>query len=520
MNIAHWLARAAREHPDLPALGLGAGIVADYRTLGRRSAALAGALQEKLGLSRGDRVALVMANVPAYVEILFAVWHAGLAAVPVNAKLHADEVAFILSHSGARAVFVTPDTATSVDVAAVGRPLTVIEAGSRDYEALTAGDPVPVAAAEPSALAWLFYTSGTTGRPKGAMLTHRNLMAMTLNYFADFDRVMPGDTILHAAPLSHGSGLWMLPNVVAAARNVCPEGKGFHADEIFALIPHLPRMSMFAAPTMVRRLTTYKGDGDLANLKLITYGGAPMYVADCIAALDRFGLRLSQLYGQGECPMTITHLSREAMADRDDPQWLDRLATAGVADSCVEVAIAGDDGSLLPVGETGEIVCRGDPVMAGYWQNPEATAATLKDGWLYTGDIGHLDEAGYLTLTDRSKDLIISGGTNIYPREIEEVLLRAGGVAEVSVIGRPDPDWGESIAAWVVAESGARPDREALDALCLKHMARFKRPKLYRLVNELPKNNYGKVLKTELRQREKALGDEDAVVDGGIAKSE
>jgi len=510
MNIAHWLVRAAREHPDLPALGLGPGIVADYRMLGRRSATLAGALKAKIGLAPGDRVALVMANVPAYVEILFAVWHAGLAAVPVNAKLHADEVAFILQHSGARAVFVTPDTAANVDAAAKAQVLTVIEAGSRDYEALFAGDAVSMATAEPSALAWLFYTSGTTGRPKGAMLTHRNLMAVALNYFVDFDRIMPGDTILHAAPLSHGSGIWMLPHVVAAARNVCPEGKGFHPQEIFSLIPRLPRLSMFAAPTMVRRLTTHHGDGDLANLKLITYGGAPMYVADCIAALDRFGPRLSQLYGQGECPMTITHLSREAMADRDDPQWLDRLGTAGVADSCVEVAIAGEDGRLLPVGETGEIVCRGDPVMTGYWQNPEATASTLKDGWLYTGDIGHLDEAGYLTLTDRSKDLIISGGTNIYPREIEEVLLRAEGVAEVSVIGRPDRDWGESVAAWVVAEPGARLERAQLDALCLQHIARFKRPKFYRFVSELPKNNYGKVLKTELRQRETELRSEDA----------
>ncbi len=509
MNIANWLARAAHEHPDMPALGLGAKTVADYRTLGRRCASLAGALKDRLGLAAGDRVALVMANVPVYVEILFGIWHAGLAAVPVNAKLHAEEVAFILSHSGARAVFVTPDTARTVNAAVVGRPLTIIETGSRDHEALYTSDPVPMAAVDPDTLAWLFYTSGTTGRPKGAMLTHRNLMMAALNYFVDFDRIMPGDSILHAAPLSHGSGVWMLPHVVAAACNVCPEGKGFHPDEIFSLIAHLPRLSMFAAPTMVRRLTTYEGDGDISNLKLITYGGAPMYVADCIAALDRFGPRLAQLYGQGECPMTITHLAREAMAERDDPQWLYRLGTAGIADSCMQVAIVDEEDRPLPAGETGEIVCRGDPVMAGYWENREATAAALKGGWLHTGDVGHLDEAGFLTLTDRSKDLIISGGTNIYPREIEEVLLRAEGVAEVSVIGRPDPDWGETVAAWVVPEAGASPDRAALDALCLKHMARFKRPKLYRFTNELPKNNYGKVLKTELRQREKNLKDED-----------
>ncbi len=509
MNIANWLTRAAREFPDRPALGLGAATVADYRTHGDRAARLAAALRERLDLRPGDRVALVMANVPSYVEILFAAWHAGLAAVPVNAKLHAEEIAFILENSGARVCFVTPDTAATVNTAAAGRAITIIETGTPDFAALFAGDPAPVAEAAPDALAWLFYTSGTTGRPKGAMLTHRNLMAATLNYFADFDRVMPGDTILHAAPLSHGSGLWMLPHVVAAACNVCPEGKGFDAAEIFALIPRLPRLSMFAAPTMVRRLTIYPGDQDLANLKLITYGGAPMYVADCVAALDRFGPRLSQLYGQGECPMTITHLSRETIAEREHPQWLDRLATAGVADSCMEVAIADEAGRLLPTGEAGEIVCRGDPVMAGYWRAPEATAATLKDGWLHTGDVGHLDEAGYLTLTDRSKDLIISGGSNVYPREIEEVLLSAEGVAEVSVIGRPDPDWGEAVVAWVVASPGSTLDRARLDAQCLSHIARFKRPKLYRFVPELPKNNYGKVLKTELRQRERSLADRD-----------
>jgi long-chain acyl-CoA synthetase len=196
--------------------------------------------------------------------------------------------------------------------------------------------------------------------------------------------------------------------------------------------------------------------------------------------------------------MTITALSREQLGDREHPRWSLRLASVGIAQSLVEVRIAGEDGKSLPTGETGEILVRSDIVMAGYWRNPEATAKTLRDGWLWTGDMGSLDAEGFLTLKDRSKDVIISGGSNIYPREVEEVLLKHSAVREVSVVGRPDPEWGEVVVAFVVAE---RVTREALDALCLEHIARFKRPKEYCFVDSLPKNNYGKVLKTELRQR-------------------
>ena len=208
----------------------------------------------------------------------------------------------------------------------------------------------------------------------------------------------------------------------------------------------------------------------------------------------------AQIYGQGESPMTITTLSKQEMADRDHPRWVDRLASAGRPFACVEVMIADSDDRPLPAGETGEVLCRGDVVMPGYWRDPVASAATLKGGWLHTGDVGVFDREGYLTLKDRSKDVIISGGSNIYPREVEEVLLEHALVREVSVIGRPDPEWGEVVVAYVVGEA----QHSELDALCLNSIARFKRPRDYVFVSALPKNNYGKVLKTELRELDAA----------------
>lgn len=223
-----------------------------------------------------------------------------------------------------------------------------------------------------------------------------------------------------------------------------------------------------------------------------------MYVADAVDALDAFGPRLAQIYGQGETPMTISTLGREEIADRGHPDWHARLGSVGRPFGAVEVIVADGEDRPLPPGEIGEILVRGPTVMAGYWNDEAASARTLAGGWLHTGDLGAFDAAGFLTLKDRSKDVIITGGTNVYPREVEEVLLTHPAVREVSVIGRADPEWGETIVAYVVG--AAAPDE--LDALCLAHIARFKRPKDYVFTDALPKNNYGKVVKTELRARD------------------
>ncbi|MBR1131009.1 class I adenylate-forming enzyme family protein [Bradyrhizobium iriomotense] len=503
MNIAHHLLRAARADASAPALLKGLTPVADYGRLGATMASLAASLQQRFSLAKGDRVALLMKNVPDYVACLYACWHAGLVAVPINAKLHPREVAFILDNSGAAVMFVTEDMAGVASEAltlGTAKPR-IVEIGSAEHRGMEKVDGIAIADVRITDPAWIFYTSGTTGRPKGAVLSHRNLLAMSLNYLAEINPIVPGEALLHAAPMSHGSGLYMVPHVLGMGAQIIPESGRFEPDEILELTAKCDGISFFAAPTMVRRLTVAaEATGATApGLKTIIYGGGPMYVADCKAALAVFGPKLAQIYGQGETPMTITYLPKSMHVDAGHPRHEERLASVGIAQGVVQVRTVNEAGRDVAPDEIGEIIVRGDTVMSGYWQNPDATGNTLRDGWLYTGDMGVFDADGFLTLKDRSKDVIISGGTNIYPREVEEVLLRHEAVAEVSMIGRPHPEWGEEVVAVVVPVAGRTVTREELDQMCNAWIARFKRPKHYYLTAELPKNSYGKIVKTELR---------------------
>jgi len=498
-NIAAGLRQAGETHANRPAVAIGRTTLQSYARLAERAARLASGLI-KLGLHAGDRVAIASKNRPEYVEALYGIWWAGLAAVPANAKLHGAEFGYILEASETRICLAGPELADAISEHRPDNLDQIIVIGSVDFDALFDTDPAPLTDVERDDLAWLFFTSGTTGRPKGAMLTHGNLGAMAAMHQAHVDPATTADCILHAAPLSHGSGIYMIPHVNQAACNVLPASGSFDPVEIFDLAEAWGGASLFAAPTMVKRMTDCPDETPPRGFRGIIYGGGPMYVEDARAALGRFGACLVEIYGQGESPMTITVCDRETIADTSDPRWLDKLASVGTAFPELDVMIADADDNPMAVGEGGEILVRGATVMNGYWRNPEATAETLRGGWLHTGDMGSLDADGYLTLMDRAKDLVISGGSNIYPREIEEVLLQHPDVTEVSVIGRPDPEWGEVPVAYVV---GAATEVE-LDALCLNNIARFKRPKAYVYVDELPKNNYGKILKTELRDRDNA----------------
>ena len=503
MNLSLTLQNVARSWPGRPAVSWEGGALS-YAALEAQVQHIAGALLHRHGLKPGMRVALAMENCPEYLPALYGIWRAGLAAVPMNAKLHPREMAWILENSESRLCLASPKLAgelSSPDPSGSTLP-PIVATGTVDYTALLTGRRSGTVPAEPMGEAWLFYTSGTTGRPKGAVLTHRNLLFACHCYYADIDFIGPQDCILHAAPLTHGSGLYGIAHLARGSNNIILGGS-FEPERVLQAFATYDNVSMFAAPTMVSRLINHPraGDADTRGLKTIAYGGAPMYVSDLERALELFGPKLYQLYGQGESPMTITGLDKAMHADKGHPRYQARLASAGVARTGVAVKVVGDDGRELPPGEVGEIVTKSDCVMQGYWNNPEANAKALRDGWLWTGDLGSLDADGLLTLKDRSKDMIISGGSNIYPREIEDVLLSHAGVLEAAVVSRPHPEWGEEVIAFVVRREGTDVTGSALDRLCLDNIARFKRPKGYRFVDALPKNNYGKILKTELRER-------------------
>ena len=510
MNLAHLLQRQALQSPERPAILEAERLHATHGQWADRAARLGAAMQAQ-GLQQGDRVLLFMRNHPRYLEFMFGCWWAGLVVVPVNNKLHLKEVQWIADNAQARWAFVTQDLVPPGDDLAGLAGVT--EADSAQADAMLQHATALPAITERGAddTAWLFYTSGTTGRPKGVMITHRNLMTMGLGYFCDVDPIASDDAIVYAAPMSHGAGIYAIPHLMAGARHVVPASGGFDAAELFDLGLKTGPLSLFAAPTIVKRLVDeaetagYSPARCAQAFKTIVYGGAPMYAADIERALRVMGPRFVQIYGQGESPMTGTVLSRRHLADTAHPHHAERIASVGVAQTPVRIRVADAQGRDVPLGEVGEVLIGGDSVMAGYWRNPEATASAIRDGWLWTGDMGSLDADGFLTLKDRSKDLIISGGSNIYPREVEEVLLTAPGVAEVSVVGAPDPEWGEVVVAFVVAAPGTVVNAQQLDAHCIEHIARFKRPKRYEFVDALPKNNYGKVLKTELRARLKTL---------------
>jgi acyl-CoA synthetase (AMP-forming)/AMP-acid ligase II len=471
-----------------------------YGQLGERVAALAGGLTRS-GLTPGDRVVLVLPNSPALVEVLLASMWAGLVAVPLNWHLHPQEVSYVIEHCGASAVLVAEPTRAVLEVVPAG--VLVIRADDRgEVDLPLDGVGLPIAHRAPEDPAWLFYTSGTTGRPKGATLSHRNLMAMTLNYYSDIDPVAPASVFAHAAPLTRGSGLYLLPAIGRGAHNVISAAPSFDADGFLALLAEYGAThATFLAPTMLKRLLTDADprSHDLSRLRSIVVGGAPLYREDLRAAIAAFGPIITQIYGQGESPMTITVAAPMSRAEVEAARG--SMISCGRAFTGVEVQVVDADNNPLPAGVDGEVCVRGDVVMQGYWNDPVATAAAIRGGWLCTGDIGHLDAGEQLFLTDRAKDVIITGGSNVYPREVEEVLLAHPDVREVAVIGLPDEQWGESICACVVPVAADRWDPDGLLSHCRANLASFKKPRHLVPLDELPKSAAGKILKRVLREQ-------------------
>lgn len=525
MNTCALLRKVALYNPERTALIYGAEQVS-YGEFYARALAVGGNLLA-LGLRPGDRVAFCLANHPRILEVIYGCFAAGLVVVPVNARLHPKEIAYIATHSGARVlihgqeyqdgILADIDSFPSVEfrfcpeaVSGAGLYADLLDS------AAALGEPVEAAATDPT---WLFYTSGTTGKPKGAIWSHRTISVMSMNYLADLHNIQPGEKVLHCAPLSHGSGIVALPAVARGATQIIFDRASFEPKALLqAVEQHRVAHIAFMAPTMIVKMLEEftPGAHDLSSLKAICYGGAPIYVEHLRGAIEAFGPIFTQLYGQGEAPITISglraseHAGLIAAGDK-------RIGSAGTIRTDVEVRILDEQGQALPSGEIGEICVRGDVVMPGYWQDPKATAEAIRDGWLHTGDIGLIDDKGYLFLLDRSKDLIITGGNNVYPREVEEVILQHPAVANVAVLGVPDAYWGEAVHAVVIVEPGQTVSAADIIQFCGQHMAGYKKPKGVDFVNEFPVSGYGKVLKRELRER--YWKDHDGQVGGGASSA-
>jgi len=515
MNLGEILADAARHHPDRAAIVWHDGKERrTYREVDDRAAALATGLVEELKVQPGDRVAVMMSNSPELLETLFAVWKAGATISPLNARLTQEEIQFQVTDCEAKVFIVGSEfTETALGLRdELGVESFVLEseaaAPAQDYSgdglvglgALCdrhAGKQPPDPGTLDTDVAWLAYTSGTTGRPKGAMLSHGCLTFVAVSWLADLQRLEPEDVALVAAPLTHGAGIMALAFVMKAATQVLAHG--FNPANILATIAEEKVTHTWMVPTQIRMILDSPAleTADLSTLKTIVYGGAPMYVEDLKEAIRRIGPIFVQLFAQTESPMTGTYM--RAQDHILEGPGSERLASCGHARSGMEVAILDDTQRRLPLGETGEICIKGPALMNGYWNQPEATAETLRNGWLHTGDIGLMDEAGYVFIMDRSKDMVISGGLNVYPREIEEVLLRHPAISQAAVIGVPDPKWGEAVKAVVVADGAAGLSEADVIGFTAEHLAGYKKPKSVDFVADLPKTTYGKVDKKAIR---------------------
>jgi long-chain acyl-CoA synthetase len=500
MHIGQLLTRAAIHYPSRTAWFDTAGQSVSYADADRRVTRLASALR-RAGLETGDRVGMLLSNSAEAFEVMLATMRSGLVIVPLNTRLHPEEHFHILSDAGC--TFLIYEESFAETVATFRRRVPSLKdcvvvgevAGDQRYEEfLSRGEDQLDVQPRPADLAWLFYTSGTTGSPKGVMLSHRNLLAMVSINLIDLNVPQPTDVLLHALPISFAGGFFMLHQVARGVTHVfLPR---FEPEAFFRLVQRHRVTTTALVPTMINMLvqSPARAGHDLSSLHTLFYGGAPLHGERLREAMEAFGPIFLQSYGLGEAPLTISVLPKD---EHGGPRTL----SAGRVTTLVSLRIQDDDWNPLPAGATGEIAVRGDLVMGGYWNRPEATADVLRDGWLRTGDIGRLDEDGYLFISDRKKDLIKSGGASISPREVEEILHLHPSVQDVAVIGVPDEFWGEAVKALVVRREGLGTSEDELIAFCKDRLASFKKPRSIEFLSELPKSANNKTLRRALRER-------------------
>jgi len=506
-TLKHLYEAVLRRYEPAPAIRFG-GETLTYGELDERSARLASALVE-LGHRTEDRVGLLLSNRPEYAVADVALARAGLAKVPLNDMLSADDIEYMLANSEASSLVVGPAFVETIrevapDVPTLERIITIGTSAGPELEnthrveaygqLLETVEPVaPDVSIERSTLAGVFHTGGTTGDPKGVKHTQQNLALNALAHAIELD-IQPRDRLLLMTPLPHSAGLIMAGGLTQGSTHVITQG--FDAERALSAIEQEDISWTFMVPTMVYRVLDLldERDYDTSSLETLVYGAAPMKPDRLRDGLDKLGTVFLQLYGQYETPDLITVLPKDAH-DPDDEQ---RLSSCGLPTTMCEVKVVDDDGEQVPAGQPGEILARGAYSMEGYYKMPEQTEETVEDGWIHTGDIGKMDEEGYVYIVDRDSDVIVSGGMNVYSVTVEEVVQQHDQVANVAVIGVPDDEWGEAVTA-VVVPATDDIDREAIRAFCADRLADYEVPKSVDVREELPTTPYGKLDKKRLR---------------------
>jgi acyl-CoA synthetase (AMP-forming)/AMP-acid ligase II len=510
--------QSARRFPDRPAIICG-DTTWTWAQFADRVQAAAGALAER-GVRHGDRILLHARNSNAVLETMFASWMLGAVWVPTNFRLTPPEVAYLAVSSGASVHIFDHAFPDHAALARAENPACRLEisiggGGAPDWEQLAEsaahpGEDGHAAAAGAEAMrpadvahdhpAWFFYTSGTTGRPKAGVLTHGQLEYVICNHLCD---LMPAttetDVSLVVAPLSHGAGVHALPQIARGAATVLLSGERLDCEEAWRVVERHRVTNMFTVPTILTMLTRHDAVDryDHSSLRYVIYAGSPMYRADQVHALRKLGRVLVQYFGMGEVTGNITVLP-PALHSEDDAEM--PVGSCGFPRTGMDISIMDDAGGHLPAGTTGEICVRGPGVFSGYHDNPDATAAATRFGWFHTGDLGHMDARGFVYITGRASDMYISGGSNVYPREIEEALLLHPAVNEACVVGVPDPRWGESGVAVLVLSPDASADEASIMAHLQGRLARYKFPARIVFWPDLPKSGYGKVTKREVKR--------------------
>jgi acyl-CoA synthetase (AMP-forming)/AMP-acid ligase II len=512
MNVKYLIIRAMREYPNNLAL-VTPEVRRTFRELNLRSNSLANGLINE-GLRVGDKVGILLSNCAEFIETDFALSKIGMVRVPLNARLNAEDHEYMLKDSEANGLIYGSRFAEVVKRMRpkLGKVTKYIQVKQHPYDSqvtdnldfenliLSNESVEPNVKIDEEDLHTIFYTSGTTGKPKGAMLTHKSWASVAINLLLDYGPVTQEDKILNLQPLSHGAGFFVLPFFVRGATNLLI--RKFNPEAVFSTIEKEGVTVLKLVPTMLYQLleSPIRTNYNLDSLHTIIYGGSPIAVTRLIEAVEFFGQKLVQLYGQAEAPMCITTLSKRDHIIEGMGEGFARLHSAGKPLTNVEVKVVNESGQELSSGEIGEVIVRGQHIMTGYWNKPEETAEVLKNGWVYTGDLGYTDAGGYVFLVDRKKDMIISGGFNIYPSEIEDILRLHPNVKDVAVIGVPDEKWGEAVKAVVVPKSQKEFSEEEIIAFCRDHLPSFKKPKSVDTIDVLPRNPYGKIQKSSLRE--------------------